>query len=871
MTFAEWLDKHREYANLYRQDVTNPAANGYGILQLGNQWNRDTFASRENGSKPVPPIEQSDIDKLYEVLNIKEQDLDPVFGHSLFLGIQELHNKIGLPVNSFLIQNYMRMGLNYIEPKVIQWAMSSPEAPHLMNEVLSLDQRNEKIKSALLENIIRNPNTSKPQLLSLLREVADSPKDLTVGHTYMRHSVPEMIKDRIGKAAFDAEVRKTPSNAAIHYIQGMTDLSDRSSQEIHDHIDGYNHLVSKAGGESEFRKAYGFTPYRNSSVVSSPHFDVEHIRKYGNWDSDDMHKAIMNPNLSHSMSHEELKRIAPVVYLMTESGMGRRFYSHLVDLTPNNGRPYDDGFGHPDHFFQYLHKNPTFVFDTGDVGRLHKADASLMTPDKTTPRFREYLDSLKPAYIAHANADEAGAWEHISDNNAKYGIRDNLNLEYNEELARLLPAMSHHDPQFAANWVNTLDEEAHNAVFLNTDQDHLQNIHPDVLNGMKNTHALYYFVKDKPEALRVLNAQTRDRLGEHVKSAVIPSMVTPFKHFHEGYGTSGIAAANFGCLDEYFAHAAKDANHRVLRVKRGSGTLRALRDYLEQAKERGVHSINPRDLPKDRTWNSVYQSLVTKNKDGSTTESKTIDWNPLRGKDGNVSAETVQAYIDRMQPIRVNVTESKWDGAQRHNSKSSNVVVFGMTNDHIRKLNEAGLWEKFMKVSHDLPRGHPQHAFALGWVRYTLADRTKGSHVFIDEVQNDIAKQLGKNSEIEDGDKKKIMDILYDGSHPSDMLHEAFHEYARAKKWHNRPFVIHSPESKRPISLHDQTGPVPVHYKKTYEEIVKQRFHVEPSTYGERKGETHQDIQGKPVWTGTIRKFEDMVAIPVSDGYSDWE
>ncbi len=708
-----------------------------------------------------------------------------------------------------------------------------------------MNSKNENVqgnKGKLLENLVENPLVNNKQAIGILNHIANEPnvKNFSVA----LHA----IERKIGQEAFDAELDKMPADAPIFYVTSVrTDLSRRSAEEIQQHIN--------TGSSFD-------DPDVNNTVLNSPNFSVDHLRSWPKdlgLDNDAIEKIIENPKLSATMKHDEL---LPLVKTLANPNIdrweARQLYSHMIDMSSTDGRPKDiDIETYRDKWFGNLSRNPTFIANTTDLDNMSDGEHyGMFGPERMSPDLKKYFEDIKPVLddLSNYSFDDV-AIDRLRDITNKTGFRKYGDFRWHD----LFPILSHYDPEYVASWVNKATGQSFD--FLNNSlrgNDNIAKIHPSALNGM-DVEKLYYFTQEHRIPLSKLSQETQKGLAEHFKSTIPDMSSDSFEHFHRNGNTYDMSmAGEFSALDEYLQHAAKDLGHQTLQVKRGSGTLRALRDFLEgKYRDTGVSSVNPRDLPKDRTWNSVYQTLVTRNKDGSTTESKTIDWNPLRGKNGNVSAETVQAYIDRMKPIGVNVTETGWSGPQRHNQKNSKVVVFGMTNDHIDRLKNAGLWEDFKRVSADLPRGHPQHPFALGWVRYTLPN-SFDEHVFIDEVQNDIAKYLNGNSNISDGNKKKIMDILYDGSHPSDLLHESFQEYVRGKGWHNRPFAIHSPESKRPISLSDQTGPVPVHYKKTYEEIVKQRFHVEPAKYGERPDETNKTIQGKPIWTGTIRKMEEQ-------------
>jgi hypothetical protein len=355
------------------------------------------------------------------------------------------------------------------------------------------------------------------------------------------------------------------------------------------------------------------------------------------------------------------------------------------------------------------------------------------------------------------------------------------------------------------------------------------------------------------------------------------------------YGMGGqdtnalIYAARSGNLDDFYKRAGAFAD--VAMVKRNSEPLRYLRDYLEQMQKDGKDPvIDPKELPKDKTFNSITSSVKTKNKDGSETESRVLDWTPLRDpkKGGKVTLQSVQNYIDSMSETRFNISHTVWHGAQRHNNEDSNVMVVGLTDDHVRKIKEAGLWPTLSRLSSELPTSHPQHPMALGWIRYTgtghdishgnkrIIEAQPDTSVFTDEIQSDLMKGISK---LKPEKAKKLSEILFGGTHPSELLHEVFQEMARKSGLVGKIMRIHSSESKAPISLARNNDPVPVHFGRTYEDFPKKRLNAEPSTYGhpDFPSEDHAGPNGSPetkklkdkrIWQGVFRKSEE---------YSDWD
>jgi hypothetical protein len=135
------------------------------------------------------------------------------------------------------------------------------------------------------------------------------------------------------------------------------------------------------------------------------------------------------------------------------------------------------------------------------------------------------------------------------------------------------------------------------------------------------------------------------------------------------------------------------------------------------------------------------------------------------------------------------------------------------------------------------------------------------NNVFVDEVQSDVPSAIDE-LQLPPERSKKLYDIIFGGTHPSELLHEAFHEAARQNGLVGKPVRLHSTDTKKVISLTDQNKPVPVHFVRNYEDVPKKRLNAEPSTYGKNPDETHTEIQGKRVWETYFKK---------SEKYSDWD
>jgi ribosomal protein S18 acetylase RimI-like enzyme len=140
---------------------------------------------------------------------------------------------------------------------------------------------------------------------------------------------------------------------------------------------------------------------------------------------------------------------------------------------------------------------------------------------------------------------------------------------------------------------------------------------------------------------------------------------------------------------------------------------------------------------------------------------------------------------------------------QRHNPDPSKVFQLNMNQDHVKKLKDAGAYETFQNI-HAASKysQHPTKHNTLGWVRYT--ETPEGVH--IDEIQSDfgasLVKQAAKQAreavatgqitqdEADEAVKKagekysdtnldKIKNIVFQGKHPNEILHEAFLQHMR--------------------------------------------------------------------------------------------
>jgi hypothetical protein len=303
-------------------------------------------------------------------------------------------------------------------------------------------------------------------------------------------------------------------------------------------------------------------------------------------------------------------------------------------------------------------------------------------------------------------------------------------------------------------------------------------------------------------------------------------------------------------------------------VKVGSTALRHLRDHLDERAAEGVASLRPEDLPKGKTFNTLTRSVTDKK--GNVQH--VLDWNPLRDNraGGNLTSEKVREAIDAM-PIRSVVlrTTEPWTGGQNHAADGTQVMQVMPSAETMQKIKDAGLWTAFGEMSrHHMEEGtiHPTAPFHLGWIRYST--HPDNEEVFIDEIQSDLHTSFRQLMKKPDNKLKEqmqsVMDILFGKSHPSEVLHEAFHQNLRDNGAFGYKVHIHSVKSKAHMSLQDPDKPVPAHFKEGYEAIPKKMGYT-PAKYGDLSIETGdgdrkaRQLDGMPTHGSKVVKFEEML------------
>lgn len=225
---------------------------------------------------------------------------------------------------------------------------------------------------------------------------------------------------------------------------------------------------------------------------------------------------------------------------------------------------------------------------------------------------------------------------------------------------------------------------------------------------------------------------------------------------------------------------------------------------------------------------------------------------------------------------------------QRHSTEPSNVLQVNLTPEKVQQMKNAGVWDTFKKMNQaSFNSSHPAAPHVgLGWVRYT----EKPDGIFIDEIQSDLgqsfvrqaaaqakhAVQNGQMSEpeaqqaIKDIEAKypedhynKIKEIAFGGKHPSEVLHEVFHQTMRDKGKVGKPIHMWSDKGKANISLgKNQEKTLPAHMQVTYNQNPT-KMGYKPAKYGELDTQTKhatketKELFGQPTMKTTLRKAFD--------------
>lgn len=321
-----------------------------------------------------------------------------------------------------------------------------------------------------------------------------------------------------------------------------------------------------------------------------------------------------------------------------------------------------------------------------------------------------------------------------------------------------------------------------------------------------------------------------------------------------------------------------DRHYKPIVVRPLTNKIRKLRDHFI---ENGIDVAPPRVLP-----NHIAQALK----------------NVGRTPSGDFSAKLIQQYIDSAPSQRYNWSEGSYDflpmpeaykhrwgkftpreWAQRHSDEPSKVFRLHVNNEQIQQLKQAGVYDTFVSMDKLASEsGHPVAPGTIGWVRWT-GDKT-GIHT--DEVQTDYSRRwsdfireelddLHSAGQFTDGQHQMylahyaktfpdehqavIQKILFGNHQPAEVLHEAFHQYARENGFVGTPIHVWTPESKAKLGKLDTDRPLPKHFHSSYRDIPKKLGIVDEGKYGEIPTQNNPQYTGDSTIKDQIRKTETAV------------
>lgn len=212
---------------------------------------------------------------------------------------------------------------------------------------------------------------------------------------------------------------------------------------------------------------------------------------------------------------------------------------------------------------------------------------------------------------------------------------------------------------------------------------------------------------------------------------------------------------------------------------------------------------------------------------------------------GNLYASKIEEHINSLPAQTWAHTETVYGEDQRHSKDNSKVFQLNFTPEKYKQLQAAGLGTIFDKIHQG---GHPANKrHGAGWVRYT--ENPDGIH--IDEIQSDFGPNLvhqakqANDSRLDPTQVKNVVDFIWNGQHPSKVLHEAFLEHLRQNGKQGKPIHIWDTEPKAKLSGQDPKKQPPAHMKETYRDQPKDMGYNPGGQYGELSTQSNKKLIGK--------------------------
>ncbi len=233
--------------------------------------------------------------------------------------------------------------------------------------------------------------------------------------------------------------------------------------------------------------------------------------------------------------------------------------------------------------------------------------------------------------------------------------------------------------------------------------------------------------------------------------------------------------------------------------------------------------------------------------------------NKLLDNHGFVSANDVSKHIDSTPAKTYNWSEGEvWKGQQRHSKSPSTVWQMNATPKMLEQIrSDPEVHETYKDL---LSSVHPHHkSRGIGWVRSTA--RPDGIH--IDEIQSDFGQNTNhkmKAGKIH-GDEtvlKRLQQILFDGHHPSELLHEGFHQHLRDRGDAGKQIHMWTPPSKAKLAGQDLSRDLPGHMLDTYSKQPK-KMGYKPSSYGAISTQENDKLKGEPTQARILTKSQQLM------------
>lgn len=745
--------------------------------------------------------------------------------------------------------------------------------------------------------VASNPHTSE----NTLHYLADKDNDLIGMKLAQRYNLPDSVKDKLANqdswfiarhmAQRDdltpeqyeryathpdekTQAKAIPNVSPEKHKELWPKLSDSSKEEILKGDTLHPDIRAFAPGlkpelAKHFANRRDLTEEEANEMFNSPHYEVKDkiLEKHGDKLSQDKVDQITE-NLKNNPNGQ--KESTEAWHLLKNRGD-----KNLVEtaLRHGTGDTFQRAFnkmqpGDKSHALASIsNPNPFYAKKSLTLPDLH--------PDAVKAALDSNDDGLKTSALLHPNISDNDLKDYLSHEDTSFSKTAATNEKVEEKPSLQEHLMEHGDPEAAKRFLKRTSGSRIKGLTLakamNHEDHEIRELAVGKMDMDKHQHLLEQGINDEHPNVRLAVAK-RDDLPEDLIDNSLD---------HQDQKVIDELAKNHELTEK-----------QALTLKNKVESEDSKRAIQQTLKKHGHWDLeNPVNVKFDSNRARIVRDLARDNggkihkrdveKAGIHPDTVGAKWD----SQGNFREKDVEGHINNLKTHTYSTGETQWHGAQRHNDESSDVFQMALTPDHAQQLKNEGLMPLFKEVhSQSFQKAHPsiQHN-GIGWVRHTSGP----DGTFIDEIQSDLGQSLQrkmkelhpttkenpvydlaqlrgqdpKERTAQDREKlgklKRIHEIVFNGKHPSEVLHEGFLQHLR----NNHPEKIEKgvhlwkPESKKTISLHDQDKEEPVHMKEGYGNIPK-KMGYQNAAYGDL---THQDNpahQGKPTGFLILRKKE---------------